>query len=433
MNRFTRRKFSGFLGTALAVSPLSVPDITGAAPRPIRPKVVIIGGGAGGASAAHYLANDANGLIEVTLIEPEKCYYSGFVSNYFLGGLRNHDIIGFDFRRFVSGTGINLVRDWAANVDRNRQTVKLASGTSIAYDRLIISPGIDIKFDSIEGYSIDAQTRMPHGLKSAKQIQIIKRQITNMPKGGTFVMVPSSDPHNSSIAPLERISMIAHYFTKHNPAAKIIVLDTADECPELNLFRDTWDRSYSGMIDWIPRETHGGIVRLNPETLEIETELGTFKADATLINPALKAGTIASLAELTLNDWVPIKPSSMMSLADSNIYVVGDASYASSMPKTAYSAVSQAKVAANAICGELIGADIPKTKFTSICWGRASKNNVVKLESSFRAGHTKIELIRQSVSQQEESANTDKVTFDEAQRWHRRFAADFFNSGSAIV
>ena len=233
-----------------------------------------------------------------------------------------------------------MVHEWAVSVDAAARKVKLGSGNTLYYDKLVVSPGIDLKYDSINGYSAAVQDKMPHAWKSGTQVQLLRNQVMNMKQGGTFVMVPPPNPYRCPPGPYERVSMIAHQFKQSNPTAKIVILDPKPKFSKQGLFEAGWQEHYPGMIEWISADTHGGLKNVNASTMEFETDLDTFKADAACVVPAQKAGAIAMAAGVNDGDWCPIQPASMQSQADENIYVLGDASVAKSMPKSGFSANS---------------------------------------------------------------------------------------------
>jgi len=422
MNSINRRLF--LAGTGVAASTLAMPAISfGQA----KPRVVVIGGGAGGATAARYIAKDSKGAIDVTLIETSKQYYTCFFSNIYLGGFRDYASIGHDYGGLAVNHGVNVIHDWASSVDGASKTVKLASGATVSYDKLVLSPGIDMKYDSVEGYSIDAQDSMPHGWKSGSQVQLIKAQVENMKEGGTFAMVPPPNPFRCPPGPYERVSMIAHILKEKNPTAKILVLDQKEKFSKQGLFLDGWESYYPGMIEWIGSDVHGGIKNVNPDTLEIETDFDTFKADAASVVPAQKAGAIAHNAGVTDGDWAPIVPATMASKADPNIHVLGDASVAFAMPKSAFSASSQAKVAANAIRAELTGSKRFPARFINTCWSLIATNDGVKVGANYKAGEEKIEVVDKFISQIGEDSALRKATYEESKGWYSSITSDMFN------
>lgn len=422
MTKISRRQFSGLLGAA-AAGALAAPSIA----RGATPKVVVIGGGAGGATAARYIAKDSKGAISVSLIEPTKRYYTCFFSNLYLAGLRDYHSIGHTYDQLATNHGVNIVHDWASSVDKGARTVTLASGASLSYDRLVIAPGIDMKYDSVPGYSVEAQSKMPHAWKSGTQVQLLKAQVEAMAQGGTFIMVPPPNPYRCPPGPYERVSMIAHILKERNPTAKIIVLDPKEKFSKQALFMEGWEEHYPGMVEWLPLSIHGGITSVNPDTMEIETDLETFSADAASIVPAQKAGAIAAIAGLTDGDWCPIVPATMQSKLDENIHVLGDASVASAMPKSGFSANSQAKVAANAIRGALTGSRVFEPRFANTCWSLIGTNDGVKVGASYSAGAEKIEVVEGFISQTGEDADLRKATYEESEGWYAGITADMFS------
>ena len=421
MSKISRRTFTG-LATA-SVATLSMPSISfGALPR-----VVVIGGGAGGATAARYIAKDSKGGVDVTLVEASKRYYTCFFSNLYLGGFRNYGSIGHNYYGLAVNRGVNVVHEWAVSVDSAAKKVNLGSGNSISYDKLVISPGVDLKYDTINGYSAEAQAHMPHAWKSGTQVQLLRNQVMNMKKGGTFVMVPPPNPYRCPPGPYERVSMIAHQFKKSNPTAKIVILDPKNKFSKQGLFMEGWQRHYPGMIEWIDADTHGGLKNINVSKMEFETDLDTFKADAACVVPGQKAGAIAMAAGVNNGDWCPIVPASMQSQADENIYVLGDASIAKSMRQSGFSANSQAKVAANHIRGALTGSKVFDARYSNTCWSLVATNDGIKVGASYAAGSEAIDVTSKFVSKTGEDSALRKATYEESIGWYEGITTDMFS------
>ena len=253
MTKFSRRKFTTGLAAGSAI--LAAPSIAFGA----RARVVVVGGGAGGATAARYIAKDSKGAIDVTLVEASKRYYTCFYSNLYLGGFRNYGSIGHNYYGLAVNNGVNVVHEWATSVANGSKVLNVASGGSIPYDKLILSPGISLKYDSVPGYSPAVQSRMPHAWTSGTQVQLLRNRVMNMKQGGTFVMVPPPNPYRCPPGPYERVSMIAHIFKQVNPTAKIVILDPKPKFSKQGLFMAGWDKHYPGMIEWIDPDTHGGL------------------------------------------------------------------------------------------------------------------------------------------------------------------------------
>ena len=424
MTNVDRRTFTtGLLGLGSMAAGLSLPAYA----QGKKPRVVVIGGGAGGATAARYIAKDSKGAIDVTLIEPSKSYYTCFFSNLYLGGIHDYSYIGHSYNGLAGNHGVNVIHDWAVGVDGAAKTVELGSGAKVTYDRLVVSPGIDLKYGSVNGYSVDAQGSMPHAWKSGTQVALLKSQVENMREGGTFVMVPPPNPYRCPPGPYERISMIAHILSKKNPKAKIIVLDPKEKFSKQALFTEGWQNHYPDMVEWIPASISGGVKNINADTMEIETDLETFKADAASVVPAQKAGVICERAGLTDGDWCPIVPATMQSRADENIHVLGDASVASAMPKSGFSANSQAKVAAMAVRGALTGSKVFPARFANTCWSLIDENDGVKVGANYKAGADKIEVVDKFISKTEEDADLRKATYEESESWYTAITNDMFS------
>lgn len=424
MQKLSRRRFVQLIGAGTAATAIGMPNIARAA----KPRVVVVGGGAGGGTAAKYIARDSKGAIDVLLIEPSKQYYTCFFSNLYLGGFRNYASIGHTYENMSSKYGVGVIHDWADNIDRDKKTVRLASGADVPYDRLVLSPGIDLIYNSVKGYSAAASAKIPHAWKSGTQVQLLKAQVMAMKQGGTFVMVAPPNPFRCPPGPYERISMIAHLFKQHNPKAKIIVLDPKEKFSKQGLFQQGWESHYPGMIEWMPPSVMGGIKEVDVGAMTFKTDLDTFKADAASIIPAQKAGMIAQKAGLTdKSGWCPIIPKTMQSKMDANIHVIGDASIAAAMPKSGFAANSQAKVAAMAVRGALTGSRVFEPRFANTCWSLIAPNDGVKVGGAYKAGESKIEATSTFISKNGETAALRKETYEESVGWYDGITNDIFS------
>ena len=291
----------------------------------------------------------------------------------------------------------------------------------------MVAPGIDFKYDSVPGYSLAAQNRMPHSWKAGSQTQLLKAQIEAMPEGGTFVMVPPPNPFRCPPGPYERISMVAHVLKAKNPTAKIVVLDPKEKFSKQALFEEGWQNHYPDMIEWIPASISGGITRVDPDGMEIETDIETFKADAANVVPAQTAGRIALDAGLA-NDsgFCPIVPKSMQSQKDDNIYVLGDATIAGDMPKSAYSANSQAKLAAVAVRAALTDSKMFPARFSNTCWSLIGTDDGVKVGAKYKATDEKIAKTEGFISDTGEDAGVRRQTYQESIGWYAGITKDMF-------
>ena len=387
----------------------------------------MIGGGAGGATAARYIAKDSEGAIDVTLIDDSETFTTCFFSNLYLGGFRDFGSITHGYEKLQSDYGITKVTGMATGVDRGAKTVTMADGATIPYDRLVVSPGIDLIWDSIEGYSEEAAQIAPHAWKAGPQTQLLKEKLDAVSNGQQIVMVAPPNPYRCPPGPYERISMMAHVLKSKGVDAKIIVLDPKEKFSKQGLFQEGWEKHYPGMVEWYGPDVHGGIKSVDVAAGTVETDLDTFKGDLLNIIPAQKAGMIAAAAGLTDDSgFCPIDATSMRSTVDENIFVIGDASIAGAMPKSGFSANSQAKVAAMNIRGELISSKVFPAKYSNTCWSLIETDDGVKVGAQYAPSEGKIASTSSFISQTGEDAAVRKATYEESIGWYAGITADMF-------
>jgi sulfide dehydrogenase [flavocytochrome c] flavoprotein chain len=241
-----RRQFLTQVSALAAAASFPMPALAQA-----KPKLVVVGGGPGGATIAKYVAKDSNGAVEVTLVEPLRQFTTCFHSNLYLGGFRNWESITHSYDALASKHGVKLVHQAAQAIDREKKSVRLADGSQLAYDRLVVAPGIDIKFDSVPGYSEAASEKMPHAWKPGPQTQLLKRQLDAVENGGVIVMIAPPNPYRCPPGPYERVSMMAHVLkAKGHRNSRIIVLDPKENFSKQALFQEGWEKHYPGMVEW---------------------------------------------------------------------------------------------------------------------------------------------------------------------------------------
>jgi len=391
-----------------------------------KPRVIVIGGGAGGATAARYIAKDSKGAIDVTLVEPSRTYYTCFFSNLYLGGVRTMESLAHSYGKLASENGINVVHDWAVGIDRDARTVTLAGGHKLGYDRLILSPGIDFVDGAVPGWDTSKQNKMPHAYKAGSQTELLKAQIEAMPQGGTFAMVAPPNPYRCPPGPYERVSMVAHLLKEKNPTAKILVADPKPKFSKEALFREAWSKHYDGMIDWIGSDFGGGNVSVDADAMMLNIDGEAVKVDVCNVIPAMKAGRICQIAGITEGNWAPVTGHTMQSRMDENIYVLGDATSQGDMPKSGYSANSQAKVAAMAVRAALTGSRMFPAKFSNTCWSMVGTDDGVKVGASYEATDEKIAKVSGFISKPGENAALRKATFEESLGWYAGITTDMF-------
>ena len=427
MVKVTRREFGRFLGATGAsvaasslVTPFAIAQGAG--------KVVIVGGGAGGATVAHYVKKDAPAL-DVTLIEANQTYSSSFFSNLYLGGFRNLDSLNHGYAG-LRKVGVKVVHDFAIEVDTAKKVVKTRSGRSYSYDRLVLSPGIDIKYDSIKGYSREVAASLPHAYTTdAGQKQLLKRQLEAMKDGGTVAMVMPNNPYRCPPGPYERACMIAHYLKARKPKSKVVILDPKKAFSKQPVFTEAFDKYYKGIIELnLTTDIDDfSVVSLDPKTREITTKAGKkVKADVANIIPQQRAGEIAVKAGCTEGDWCPVDPANFASKKVKDVYVLGDASIAAEMPKSAFSANSQAKVVVGDILGDLAKKERFPARYRNICWSLVAPDDCVKVGANYAPKDEKLDPSGSFVSQKGEDAGLRKQNYAESVGWYSGITADMF-------
>ena len=423
--RLSRRQFtcgSGGLGVATATIGFPLP-LRGQ----LRPRVVVIGGGAGGATCARYLAKDSGGALAVTLVEQQQHYTTCFYSNLYLAGWRDLKSLTYGYGGLQS-VGVQLVPTRAAAVDPAAKTVRLETGETLAYDKLVVAPGIDLRYNSIAGYSEGAAEIMPHSWKAGAQTALLRNQLVAMPDGGLFVIVAPPEPYRCPPAPYERASVVASYLVQAKPRAKILILDAKDSFTKQALFEEAWSTHYKGRVEWVPGALGGKVSAVDVRAMTVTTALGdVHHADVANVIPTQEAGRIAHQALLVDNTgWCPILPASMASRLQPDIHVLGDAAIASAMPKSAFAANSQAKVAAMVIRGELTGSRAFPARYRNTCWSSLAPDDAVKIGASYVPGDKKIESVDSFVSKVGETREVRRQTRAEADAWYGSITADIF-------
>jgi NADPH-dependent 2,4-dienoyl-CoA reductase/sulfur reductase-like enzyme len=278
----------------------------------------------------------------------------------------------------------------------------------------------------VPGWDLAAAEIMPHAYKAGPQTQLLKAQIEAMPEGGVFCMVAPPNPYRCPPGPYERISMVAHVLRERNPTAKILLVDPKEKYSKQALFEEGWQKHYSGMIERIGPDFGGANVSVRPDTMEVEIDGTVEKVDVCNVIPGQQAGRIAHVAGVTEGDWAPVDPFSMATKADENVYVLGDASAQGDMPKSGFSANSQAKVAAMHIRGALTGSRVFPAKYSNTCWSLIDTEDGIKVGASYEPTEEKIASVSSFISQTGEDAALRKVTFEESLGWYAGITADIF-------
>lgn len=344
------------------------------------PRVVVIGGGFGGASCARELKRAG---LNVTLVEPNATYTACPFSNGVLAGLRQLSAQEFGYDA-LKKDGIAIAAQNATRVDPQAKRVTLADGATLDYDRLVLAPGIDLRFDVLPGYNEDAAQVMPHAWKAGAQTTLLRSQLEAMADGGTVVIAAPANPFRCPPGPYERASLIAHYLKTRKPRSKLIVLDAKDTFSKQKLFQDAWKALYPN-LEWVALSAGGKVTEVDAKEKVLVTEFGRHKADVANVIPPQRAGLIAPLAGVTdRSGWCPIDPVTFESKQQPDIHVIGDACIAGGMPKSAFSANAQAKVCAAAVVNMLRGEAVPSPKLINTCYSLVAPDYGITVAGVYR-------------------------------------------------
>jgi sulfide dehydrogenase [flavocytochrome c] flavoprotein chain len=421
MKSRTRREF-GCLTGAMVLAGLG----SRLAASEAKARVVVVGGGIGGATAAKYLADSAR-TIKVTLVEPKPDYTTCFFSNLYLAGLCSLESLTHGYDMLAQRHGIDVIHDSATAVDPVAKTVGLKSGRKLPYDRVVVAPGIAFNYAALAGYDETATQVIPHAWNAGPQTQLLRRQLESMEDGGVFVLVVPPNPFRCPPAPYERASLVAHYFKQQKPRSSILILDAKDSFNAQDLFLDAWERHYRGMIEWLPAQFTGGIKAIDVKERSVKTASDTFKAAVANVIPPQMAGRFAQQIGLVdQSSWCPVDPITFESKLQPGIHVVGDATSAGDMPKSAFVANSQAKACAFAIAAALTGSERPPPHLFNSCYTFLSPDDAVSNAVSFKPAAGTIKIVDNFISQVRESAETRRRAAREAQSWYAAFTRDTF-------
>lgn len=392
-------------------------------------RVVVIGGGFGGATAARYIKLFSPD-IDVALVERDATYITCPFSNYVLGGLQ--DIGSITHRRdpLRQRHGVRLVRGEATGIDVNGRQVRLKDGSVLPYDRLVVAPGIELNYGGVAGYGEQAaNTVMPHAWKAGPQTLLLRRQLEAMPDGGTVIIAPPANPFRCPPGPYERVSMIAWYLKTRKPKSKILVLDAKDAFSKQGLFMAGWESEYPGMVTWVAGKDGGKVESVDPKAMTVTTGFGTEKGAVINVIPPQTAGRIALDAGLAeANGWCAVDPASFASRKTAHVYVLGDASIAGAMPKSGTAANSQAKVVAANVVSSLRGTTPPATVFHNTCYSLVTPDYGISVSDTYRPGPQGVAVVPNSggVSPARADAAHRKAEADYTRGWYAGIIADTF-------
>ncbi len=421
MFRTTRRAFLGG-ATATAAAVLAAPSLAQA-----KPRIVVLGGGFGGATCARAL-HRIDPRFEVLLVELNPVFTACPFSNAVIAGLRDIAVqrFGYDGLR---AEGITVAQDQATAVDAQARRVTLRGGSVLDYDRLVLAPGIAIRWDALPGYDEAASAVMPHAWLAGQQTLLLRQQLEAMPDGGTVVISAPANPFRCPPGPYERASLIAYYLKQTKPRSKLIVLDAKDSFSKQRLFETAWQKLYPGLLEWVSLSNGGKVTSVDVKNRTIVTDFATYKPDVANIIPPQKAGSIAGIAGVAdRTGWCPIDPASFEAHLQPKIHVIGDAAIAGAMPKSAFAANAQAKVCAEAVAALLHDETPQPPKLINTCYSLVAPNYGISIAGVYHLADGQLADVEGAggVSPMDAPPDFRALEADYAEAWFHTITAETF-------
>jgi sulfide dehydrogenase [flavocytochrome c] flavoprotein subunit len=426
----SRRRFLGSVGVAAAGTAaaglLGAPNILRAdAPKA---RVVVVGGGYGGAIAAKYLKL-ADPDLRVTLIERNPVYVSCPLSNEVLSGERDLDSLTFDYRG-LSRRGIAVMGDEIVEIDPEQHFVRGKGGARYNYDKLILSPGVSFDFGAIDGMSAAlADSSIPHAWKAGPQTLLLRKQLEAMPDGGVCAIVAPPNPFRCPPGPYERAAQIALYFSHHKPKSKVMILDAKDAFSKQGLFQAGWKEHYGDMVEWVSAAAGGSIEAIDPDTMTLTGVVEDFQADVINLIPPQRAAELAvSNGLVDDSGWCPVDQQTFASRLQPDIYVIGDAAIAGAMPKSGYAANSQGKVCAMAVAAAINGQPAPAPSYVNTCYSILAPDHGISVAGVYELKDGEIVSVPGAggLSSPDADARTRAIEVQFAIGWYRNITSDMF-------
>jgi sulfide dehydrogenase [flavocytochrome c] flavoprotein subunit len=346
-------------------------------------RVVVVGGGFAGATCARMLKR-LDPRLSVTLVEANQTFTACPFSNEVIAGLRDIKAQQFGYNK-IADDKVAVSFEPAGAVDPQARTVTLSGGTRLPYDRLVLAPGIDLRWDSVPGYTEAAAERMPHAWKAGAQTLLLRRQLEAMPDGGLVIIAAPANPYRCPPGPYERASLIAYYLKTRKPKSKLIILDAKDAFSKQRLFENAWKELYPDLIEWVSLSSGGKVTAVDPASMTVMTDFTKFTPAVANIVPPQKAGRVADLAGVAdRTGWCPVEPLSFESTLQPYIHVIGDACIAGAMPKAGFAANSQAKVCAAALARLMIGQKPDEPRMINTCYTTVAPGYGITVAAVYR-------------------------------------------------
>lgn len=427
MAQFTRRNFVKAAGACAALGTLGTisPNSFG---KGKKGRVVVIGGGYGGAIAAKYI-KIADPDIDVLLIEKNTDYVSCPLSNEVLSGERSIGSITFDYVKLSRNRGIKIMNDEVVEIDAANHFVRGSSGSKYSYDKLVVSPGVDFRYEKIEGYSAEVAEKITHAWKAGPQTVTLRKQLEAMKDGGVCYIAAPPNPFRCPPGPYERAAQIAMYFKHHKPKSKVIILDAKDKFSKQGLFMQGYKKFYGDMIEWVPGAEGGIIEGVDSATNTLIGEVDEYKGDVVNLIPPQKAGKIAHVAGLADDSgWCPVNQRTFESTLHKDVFVIGDASLAGKMPKSGYAANSQGKVCAAAIVATLNGEEPGEPSYVNTCYSIIAPEWGISVAAVYQLVDGKIVGVKGAggLSPMDAKPEVRAIEAQYARSWFKNITSDMF-------
>ena len=390
-------------------------------------RVVVVGGGFAGTTCARFIRR-IDPRITVTLVEGSPVFVACPLSNAVIAGLRDLQAQQFGLDK-VADDGVVLARAPAIGIDAQARFVALTNNARISYDRLVLAPGIDLRWDALPGYSEAASERMPHAWKAGEQTLLLRRQLEAMEDGGTVIISAPANPFRCPPGPYERASLIAYYLKTKKPKSKLILLDAKDAFSKQGLFQNAWKELYPGMLEWVPLSAGGKVTSVDVADMTLITEFGKHKATVTNVIPPQKAGRIAETAGAAdRSGWCPVDPVTFESRQQPNIHVIGDAAIMGAMPKSAFAANAQAKVCAAAVAKLLGGSSPDQAKLINTCYSLVAPDYGISIAGVYQAADGQLKEVEGSggVSPIDAPSTTRALEARLADGWFKTITEEVF-------
>lgn len=394
-------------------------------------RVLIIGAGFGGAACAKYL-HQLSPTTQVQLIEQRSEFFTGPFTNLVISGLRRPADIRRNSEAIGRAHGVRLLIDRVLEIDPVKRTVHTAGGRTLQADCIVVAPGVSMRWNAIAGLDARHSDGMPHAWLGDQQVLGLRRRLRALRDGATVLIASPPNPYRCPPGPYERASLLAWALKQRGHGrSKIIIADSKDDFSKSGLFRYAWDTLYPGMIEWVPRAGGGEVVRVdsNSGAVWLRDSPQPIKTQLASIIPPQWAAELAHRGDLVdESGWCPIAADNFESTKYPGLYVIGDAAVASPMPKSAFSANSQAKLCACAIAAKLSGAAAPEARLLNTCYSMISDSEAISISGYYAAVAGRLAELSSGLSPLPADLELRRREARQAAAWYRNITTDSFGA-----